>query len=351
LALHRSSPNVNKTSNQTSPEAETPEEDVHVAQDLRVFTGNANRPLAEEICTILGMDVGEAQVERFPGGEIHVQLCENVRGNDVFIVQSVCEADGLSPNDSLMELLILIDAARRASARRITAVLPYYGYARQDRKDRPRVPITAKLVSNMITTAGARRVLAMDLHANQIQGFFDIPVDHLYSINVIGAYLMEQQLKDPVVVTPDVGGIKMARAYSELLDCPLAIVDKRRSSGDKTEVMNVIGEVEGRNVIIIDDLISTGGSLAEAAAVLKDHGAEEIRAAIVHPVLAGPAVERVEKSVLKELVVTNTIPVADKLQNGKIKVLSIAPTLAEAIRRIHNDESVSTLFANAKVEG
>lgn len=322
-----------------------------MAQDLRVFTGNTNRPLAEEICTILGIELGEAQVERFPGGEIHVQLCENVRGNDVFIVQPICSADGITPNDALLELLILIDAARRASARRITAVLPYYGYARQDRKDRPRVPITAKLVSNMITVAGARRVLAMDLHANQIQGFFDIPVDHLYSINIMGAYLLEQQLDDLVVVTPDVGGIKMARAYSELLDCPLAIVDKRRSSGEKTEVMNVIGEVKGKNVVIIDDLISTGGSLVEAAATLREKGAEDIRAAIVHPVLAGPAVDRIEKSVLSELVVANTIPVSTKVQNGKIKVLSIAPTLAEAIRRIHNDESVSTLFANARVEG
>ena len=322
-----------------------------MAQDLRVFAGNTNRPLAVEICQILGTELGEAQVERFPGGEIHVQLRENVRGDDVYIVQPVCESGDISPNDALMELLILIDAARRASARRITAVLPYYGYARQDRKDRPRVPITAKLIANMIETAGARRVLTIDLHANQIQGFFDIPVDHLYSINVIGAYLVDLKMKDVTVVTPDVGGIKMARAYSELLDCPLAIVDKRRSSGEETEILNIIGEVDGRNVIIIDDLISTGGSLAEAAGALKEQGAKEIRAAIVHPVLAGPAVERVENSELKELVVVNTIPVSDKMQNGKIKVLSIAPTLAEAIRRIHNDESVSTLFANAKVEG
>ena len=250
-----------------------------------------------------------------------------------------------------MELLILCDAARRASARRVTAVVPYYGYARQDRKDRPRVPITAKLVANMIYTAGARRVLALDLHANQIQGFFDIPVDHLYSINILGEYLKQKNLDNLVVVSPDVGGIKMARAYAELLGAPLAIVDKRRWSGQKTEVQNIIGEVQDRNIVIVDDLISTGGSLTEAASALKDKGALDIYAAIVHPVLADPAIDRVENSVLSELVVSNSIPVPERAQNGKIKVLSVAPILAESIRRINNDESVSNLFANAKVEG
>ncbi len=322
-----------------------------MAYDLQIFTGNTNRPLANDICHHLGIELGEAAVTRFPGGETSVQICENVRGNDVFIVQPVCGNGEISPNDALMELLILIDAARRASARRITAVLPYYGYARQDRKDRPRVPITAKMISNLIVTAGARRVLALDLHANQIQGFFDIPVDHLYSINIFADYLQRKKMENLVVVTPDVGGIKMARAYASILDCPLAIVDKRRISGQETEVMNVIGSVEGKNAIIIDDLISTGGSLSEAASALREKGALDISAAIVHPVLAGPAVERVHKSVLTELIVSNSIPVPEKARNGKIKVLSMAPILSEAIRRIHNDESVSTLFANAQVEG
>ncbi|MEE2754234.1 MAG: ribose-phosphate pyrophosphokinase [Candidatus Latescibacterota bacterium] len=321
--------------------------------DLKILAGNTNRALAEEICQHLGMPLGSANVTTFPGGETHVQIEENVRGSDVFIVQPICgNADlGLSPNDGLMELLILIDAARRASARRITAVLPYYGSARQDRKDRPRVPITAKLVANMLYTAGARRALSLDLHENQIQGFFDIPFDHLYSINVFTDYLSRKNVEDLVVVSPDVGNIKMARAYAELLGADLAVVDKRRSSGTDTEVMNLIGEVAGKNVVIVDDLISTGGSLVEAAGTLKERGALDISACIVHPVLAGPAIERVENSVLSELLVTNSIPVPSNHQNGKIKPLSIAPILGEAIRRINNDESVSTLFANAKVEG
>ena len=321
--------------------------------DLKIFTGRANRPLAEEICQGLGVSLGEASVDRFPDGEIHVQINENVRGSDVFIVQPVCynEEIGVSPNDALMEFLILVDAARRASARRITAVLPYYGYARQDRKDRPRVPITAKLIANLIYTAGARRVLTLDLHANQIQGFFDIPVDHLYSINLFGDYMLQKRLENLVVVSPDVGNIKMARAYAELMGASLAVVDKRRQSSEQTEVMNVIGEVEDKNVVIIDDLISTGGSLVEAASALRKKGALDIYAVIIHPVLAGPAIERVENSILSELVVSNSIPVPRKACNGKIKVLSVAPILAEAIRRINNDESVSTLFANAKVEG
>ncbi len=322
-----------------------------MAYDLQIFSGNINTLLAKEICSLLEIEPGEAQVDRFPGGETSVQICENVRGKDVYIIQSVCASEGLSPNDALMELLILIDAARRASARRITAVLPYYGYARQDRKDRPRVPITAKLIGNLIVTAGARRVLSLDLHSNQIQGFFDIPMDHLYSINIFGKYLVEKEMENLVAVTPDVGNIKMTRAYAELLGAPLAIIDKRRVSDQETEVMNLIGDVEGKNVIIIDDLISTGGSLTEAASALKAKGALDICAVIVHPVLAGPAVERVQNSSLTELVVSNSIPVPENIQNGKIKVLSVAPILAEAIRRIHNDESVSTLFANAHVEG
>lgn len=321
--------------------------------DLKILTGNTNKALAEDICEHLDTHLARATVESFPGGETHVQIEENVRGSDVYIVQPVCgNADlGLSPNDALMEILILIDAARRASARRITAVLPYYGYARQDRKDRPRVPITAKLVANMIYTAGARRALALDLHSNQIQGFFDIPFDHLYSINIFTDYLARKHIPDLTVVSPDVGNIKMARAYAELLGADLAVVDKRRTSGTDTEVMNLIGEVDGRNVVIVDDLISTGGSLVEAASTLKERGALDISACIVHPVLAGPAIERVENSVLSELLVSNSIPVPNGQENGKIKSLSIAPILGEAIRRINNDESVSTLFANAKVEG
>ncbi|MDP6041832.1 MAG: ribose-phosphate pyrophosphokinase [Candidatus Latescibacteria bacterium] len=324
-----------------------------VGYDLKVLTGNTNRPLAEEICTVLDTHLADATITRFPGGETHVQIDENVRGCDVFIVQPICsnEEEGVSPNDALMELLILCDASRRASSRRITAVVPYYGYARQDRKDRPRVPITAKLVANMIYTAGARRVLALDLHANQIQGFFDIPVDHLYSINILGEYFKQKNLENLVVVSPDVGGIKMARAYAEILGAPLAIIDKRRWSGQKTEVLNIIGEVKDKNIVIVDDLISTGGSLTEAASALKDKGALDISATIVHPVLADPAIDRVENSVLTELVVSNSIPVPKRAQNGKIKVLSVAPILAESIRRINNDESVSNLFANAKVEG
>ena len=324
-----------------------------MGSDLKILTGNTNRALAEEICQHLGTPLGHANVIAFPGGETHVQIEENVRGSDIYIVQPICgnEDLGLSPNDGLMEFLILIDAARRASARRITAVLPYYGYARQDRKDRPRVPITAKLVANMLYTAGARRALSLDLHANQIQGFFDIPFDHIYSINVFTDYLIRKHTQDLVVVSPDVGNIKMARAYAELLGADLAVVDKRRTSGKDTEVMNLIGEVEGKNVVIVDDLISTGGSLVEAASTLKEKGALDISACIVHPVLAGSAIERVENSVLSELLVSNSIPIPSNRQNGKIKALSIAPILAEAIRRINNDESVSTSFANAKVEG
>jgi ribose-phosphate pyrophosphokinase len=324
-----------------------------VGYDLKILTGNTNKALAEDICNHLDTHLGRATVEKFPGGETHVQIEENVRGSDVYIVQSVCDNVELklSPNDALMECLILIDAARRASAKRITAVLPYYGYARQDRKDRPRVPITAKLVANMLYTAGARRALALDLHSNQIQGFFDIPFDHLYSINIFTDYLARKHIQDLVVVSPDVGNIKMARAYAELLGADLAVVDKRRTSGTDTEAMNLIGEVEGKNVVIVDDLISTGGSLVEAAATLKKRGALDISACIVHPVLAGPALERVENSVLSELLVSNSIPVPASHTNGKIKALSVAPILAEAIRRINNDESVSNLFANAKVEG
>jgi len=317
-----------------------------VNNSLTVFSGNANRKLAEAICEILGVQLGDALVDRFPEGEVHVQILENVRGKDVYIVQPVCEP----PNDSVMELLILLDAAKRASARRITAVLPFYGYARQDRKDRPRVPITAKLLANLLVTAGASRVLTVDLHAGQIQGFFDIPVDHLYSISVLCEYFQEKNLKNLTVVTTDVGGIKMARAYSKFLEAPLAVIDKRRESASQVKVMNIIGEVKGRNVVIVDDIISTGGSLVEAAQALKEAGAIDIYATVVHPVLAKDAAKKVMNSIIRELVVTDSIPIPKEKMNGKIIVRTIAPLLAEAIKRIHGNESVSSLFAQADVE-
>ncbi|MBI4550150.1 MAG: ribose-phosphate pyrophosphokinase [Candidatus Omnitrophica bacterium] len=311
-----------------------------------LLTGNANPSLAQAIADSLGVVLGEAMVERFPEGEIRVQINENIRGRDVFIIQPTCAPS----NDNLMELLILLDAAKRASARRITAVMPYYGYARQDRKDKPRVPITAKLVANLNVTAGATRVLTIDHHSGQIQGFFDIPVDHLYSINVLCDYILSKRLHNLVMVTPDVGGLKMARAYSKVLECPLAIVDKRRESASQVKVLNIIGEVAGKNVVIVDDLVSTGSSLVEAAQALKEAGALDIYSAVVHPVLAGPAISRIENSVIREMIVTDTIPIAETKKCSKIKVLSVASLLGEAIKRIHDNESVSTLFANAAVE-
>jgi len=305
-----------------------------------IFTGNANPKLAKEICKYLEMPLGDVSVSTFSEGEIRVKINENVRGKDVFIVQPTCPP----VNSNLMELLILIDALKRASSRRITAVLPYFGYARQDRKDQPRVPITAKLVANLITTAGADRILTVDLHAGQIQGFFDIPMDHLYAVNIFVNYFNELKIKDLVVVSPDVGGIKMARAYAKRLSVPLAIVDKRRISGEDTEVMNILGDIKGKNVIIVDDLVATGSSLVEAAAALKKQGAKDIYATITHPVLSGNAIKNISASNLKKLFVTNTIPVEDGKKHEKIKVLSIAPLLAEAIKRIHNEESVSCLF-------
>jgi len=313
---------------------------------LVVLGGNSNPGLLSEIANHLGVHPAAVMVDRFPEGEIHIQILENIRGKDVFIVQSTCTP----PNENLMELLILIDAVRRASAKRITAVLPFFGYARQDRKDKPRVPITAKLVANLITEAGADRVLAMDLHAGQIQGFFDIPVDHLYSINVLGEYLRKKGLKNLVVVSPDIGGIRMARAYSKFLGSSFAIVDKRREDATQTHVMHIIGSVEGKNVVIVDDLVSTAGSLVEAVKALKEAGCLDLFAAVVHPVLAGPAIERLEHSELKELIVTNSIPLSSEKKIGKIIQLSVASLLAEAIRRIHQNESVSSLFDKAGVE-
>ncbi|MFA4842962.1 MAG: ribose-phosphate pyrophosphokinase [Candidatus Omnitrophota bacterium] len=309
--------------------------------ELLVFSGNANPELAKEICDYLEIELGKAMVARFSEGEIRVKIEQDVRGKDVFVVQPTCPP----VNDNLVELLIIIDALKRASAKRITAVLPHYGYARQDRKDQPRVPITAKLVANIITVAGADRVLTIDLHAGQIQGFFDIPLDNLHAVNVFVDYFSKLGIRNLVVVSPDVGGIKMARAYAKRLKAGLAIVDKRRISDKDAEVMHILGEVKGKNAVIVDDIVATAGSLVEAAAALKKAGAKDIYATITHPILSGPAMERVKKSSIKELIVTNTIPVDKKKKLNNIKVLSIGPLLAEAIKRIHHEESVSCLFS------
>ena len=310
-------------------------------RQIAVLGGNANKALTKEICDFLKIDQTHMLVGQFSEGEIRVHIKENIRGKDVFIVQPTCPP----VNDNLMELLIIIDAVRRASADRITAVLPYYGYARQDRKDQPRVPITAKLVANLIVAAGANRVLTMDLHASQVQGFFDIPVDHLYAINIVSEYFREKKIKDLVVVSPDVGGIKMARAYAKRLNASLAIVDKRRASPEKTEVMHILGEVKDKNVVMVDDIVATAGSLVEAVAGLKSFGAKGIYAAATHGVLSGPARERVNACKdLMELVVTNSIPLLNPQECPKIRQLTVAPLLAEAILRTHNGESISSLF-------
>lgn len=308
---------------------------------LAIFSGNAHPQLARNICKYLKTKLSDALIERFSEGEIRLKINENVRGKDVFIVQPTCPP----PNENLMELLIMIDALRRSSAQRITAVVPYFGYARQDRKDQPRVPITAKLVANLITTAGASRVLTMDLHAGQIQGFFDIPVDHLFSVGVFTDYFKKLKIKDLVIVSPDVGGIKMARAYAKRFQAGLAIIDKRRDSPEKTEAVHILGEVKGKNAIIVDDLIATGSSLFEGVGFLKKAGAKNIYAAIAHGVLSGPALERLDKCKdLKELVITDSIPLGDHKKHPRIRVLSVADLLGEAIKRIHNEESVSSLF-------
>jgi len=307
---------------------------------IAIFSGSAHPELAKDICKYLKVKLSTATLDRFSEGEIRFKIDENVRGKDVFVVQPTSPP----PNDNLMELLIMIDALKRASANRITAVMPYFGYARQDRKDQPRVPITAKLVANLLTTAGANRVLTMDLHAGQIQGFFDIPLDHLFAVGVFNEYLVKLELKDMVVVSPDVGGIKMARAYAKRLSADLAIIDKRRLSTDKTEVMHILGEVKDKNAIIVDDLIATGSSLIEAVDALKKAGCSSIRAAISHGVLSGPALERVNKCKnLQELLITDTIPLDEK-KHPRIRVLSVAKLLGEAIKRIHHEESVSSLF-------
>lgn len=309
---------------------------------ILVFSGNSNRPLAEKICKELKIRLGDASIERFSDGEIRVKINENVRGHDVFVIQSTCNPS----NDNLMELLIMIDALKRASAQRITAVLPYFGYARQDRKDQPRVPITAKLVANILTIAGSDRVLTIDLHAGQIQGFFDIPLDHLFAFTNFAEYIRKLKIdKNLVIVSPDVGGIKTARAYAKRMNCELAIVDKRRVDDKKTEAMHIMGDVKGKNAVIVDDMVATAGSLVEAVGAIKKAGALDVYATITHPVLAGPAIERLRKCEIKELVVTDTIPIPKERMLKSIKVLSVASLLAEAIKRIHEEESISVLFS------
>jgi len=307
--------------------------------EMKVFTGTAHRQLAQQICDYLGVPLGDATVSSFPDGETFVKINENIRGRDVFIVQPTCPPT----NQNLMELLILVDAARRASAARITAVIPFFGYARQDRKDQPRVPITAKLVANLIVAAGVNRVLTMDLHAQQLQGFFDIPVDHLYAMPVLIRYLRSKALSDLVVVSPDVGGVKMASAYAHALGAGLAIVVKQRKSASETEALYIIGEVEGKNVLIVDDLTETAGTITGAAKILKDRGAKDIYAGISHAVLTDLAIERLQKSEIKELIATNSTPV-DAGAAGLVTVCSIAELMGEGIKRIHGDESVSSLF-------
>ncbi len=308
---------------------------------MRVFSGNSNIPLAEEICEHLGTSLGQASVRDFSDGEIQVDIDESVRGMDVFVIQSTCTPG----NTNLMELLIMIDALKRASANRITAVLPYYGYARQDRKVSPRAPITAKLVADLITTAGAQRVLAMDLHAGQIQGFFNIPVDHLFAAPVLLEHIRNRYQDHLVIVSPDAGGVERARAFGKRLKAGLAIIDKRRDTPNVAKVMNIIGEVKGLHAIILDDMVDTGGTLVEAASALAAQGASGVVACCTHPVLSGPAIPRLSESVIEEIAVTNTIPLRkEAMSNPKFKVLSVARLLAEAIKRIHCNDSVSSLF-------
>jgi ribose-phosphate pyrophosphokinase len=307
---------------------------------LILFSGNANRALSQEIADHLGVPLGEAEVSRFADGEILVQIFENVRGADVFVIQPTCRP----VNENLMELLVIIDALKRASAWRITAVMPYYGYGRQDRKVQPRVPITARLVADLLTAAGVHRVVTMDLHAGQIQGFFTTPVDHLYAAPVLLQYFQERMLGEAVVVSPDAGGVERARAFAKRLDTSLAFIDKRRTGPNEAKVMHIVGEVEGRDVIIVDDMIDTGGTLTQAVPALLEKGAKRIFASCTHPVLSGAAVERIEGSALEEVVVTNTIPLSEGRHSKKLSVLSVAPLLGEAISRIHKDESVSRLF-------
>jgi ribose-phosphate pyrophosphokinase len=311
-------------------------------KDIKIFAGNSNRALAEEIADKIGIPVGIASVGRFSDGEAAVNIGEVVRGSDVFIIQSTCQP----VNDNLMELLVMIDAVKRASAGRITAVMPYFGYARQDRKARARDPISAKLVANLLTIAGADRILTMDLHAPQLQGFFDIPVDHLLGLPLIAEYFKQkfEGCDDLVVVSPDVGSVTRSRKVAERLDCPLVIIDKRRPKANVCEVMNIIGDIKNKRVIMVDDLIDTGGTIVNGVNALIDAGAKEVYASCTHAVLSGPAIQRIQDSAIKEMVTLNTIPLSDEKKIAKIKTISVAGVFAEAIERIYGDISISTLF-------
>lgn len=310
-----------------------------MSDSLKVFAGTTGKKLAEKIVTYLGIPLGDSSIKYFSDGEIWVKYNENIRGCDVFIIQSTN-----SPSNNLMELLIMIDAARRSSAKRITAVIPYFGYARQDRKDQPRVAITAKLVANLITTAGADRVLTMDLHAAQIQGFFDIPLDHLYSAPILVDYFQKIGIADLVVLSPDIGGVKFARAYAKRLHIPLAIADKRRPKPNEAEVMNIIGPVKDKNILIIDDIVDTGGTMIQAAETAFQEGSKGAYAGCTHPIFSGNAVEKLKKSNFIEIIVSDTIPLAENKKIDKIKVISVANLFGNAIHRIHNEESISILF-------
>ena len=315
-----------------------------VTGNIKIFSGNVHFELAESICRYLGCDLGLASTDRFSDGEFNFQIGENVRGTDVFIIQPTCP-----PTDqSLMELLIMLDTFKRASAERVTAVIPYFGYARSDKKDRPRVPIAAKLMANLIDTSGADRILTVDLHASQIQGFFDIPVDHLYAAPVIVNYFKKRPIENLVVVAPDTGGAERSRAYAKRLDAELALVDKRREKANVAEIMNVVGEVEGKNCLIVDDMCDTGGTICKVAAALNQKGVNEIYASFSHAVLSGNAIENLSASHIKKIIVTDTIPLSEdgkKLEKqGRIEVLSVAALLATAIKSIHDETSVSFLF-------
>ena len=308
--------------------------------EFKIFAGNSNKVLAEEIASIMGKPLGKSEVATFSDGEISVKIGEIVRGRDIYIIQSSCDP----VNNNLMELLIMIDAMRRASAGRINAVVPYYGYARQDRKARARDPITAKLVANMIEVAGADRVITMDLHADQIQGYFDIPVDHLHGLPILTKYFKKKKLADVTIVSPDHGSVARSRNMAERLDAPLAIVDKRRQKANESEIMNVIGDIEGRTCILFDDMIDTAGTITNSANKLTEMGAKEVYTCATHGVLSGKAIENIQKSSIKEMVLMNTVPISNEKKIDKIKVLSVAPIFAEAMINIHNNDSVSKMF-------
>ncbi|HEX7286470.1 MAG TPA: ribose-phosphate pyrophosphokinase [Candidatus Angelobacter sp.] len=331
-----------KKQQQTQPKSEHKPQRAHKDDKFKIFCGTANEALTDEICAFLGMERGKANVTRFKDGEVYIQIMENVRGADVFVVQPTC----FPVDEHLMELLLMVDALKRASARRITTVIPYYGYARQDRKDKPRVPVSSKLVADLLTTAGAHRALIVDLHAPQIQGFFNIPVDHLFASPVLVDHFRKMELPNLTVISPDAGGVERARFFAKKIDAALAIVDKRRTEMNVAEVMHVIGDVRGRTCLIIDDIIDTAGTLVKTADALVNAGAARVYACASHPVLSGEAIERISASKLEQVVVTNTIPLTGKAQaEPKIKVLSIAGLLGRAIQSIHEETSVSSLFA------